>query len=473
MSVRGAAPSPKPSTTDGKPLKQVILAGYFPGVNNTTVWSDPRAGSQIEFSSFVHLAQTAERGKLDFFFLAEGLRLREQRGRIHDLDVVGRPDTLTVLGALASVTTHLGLVGTLNATFREPYELARQLATLDHLSEGRAGWNVVTSSDAFTGENFRRGGYLDYADRYERAGEFVRTARELWESWAGDEVVAEQETGRYLRDGSVGHFAHRGPQFDIRGRFNVPRSPQVHPLILQAGDSDGGRELAASTADAIFSRHSGYEAARRFYADAKGRMARYGRSPDELKILPGVGFVLGDTAEEARERAHEVRRQQVSPQTAILMAEQLWNRDLSSYDPEGPLPDVDPDVSSTTIIQGRARLFPDPLRTAAQWREVAEAKGLSLREVVIETTGRQPFVGTPSQVAEQMNHFVQTDATDGFVLSPHLTPAGLDDFVDQVVPLLQERGVLRTEYTTTTLREHVGLPPVRSGSTGRLAAASG
>jgi alkanesulfonate monooxygenase SsuD/methylene tetrahydromethanopterin reductase-like flavin-dependent oxidoreductase (luciferase family) len=245
----------------------------------------------------------------------------------------------------------------------------------------------------------------------------------------------------------------------------------VHPLILQAGDSDGGRELAALTADAIFSRHSGYEAARRFYADAKGRLARYGRSPDELKILPGVGFVLGDTAEEAEERAYVVRRQQVSPQTAILMAEQLWNRDLSSYDPDGPLPAVDPDVSSTSIIQGRARLFPDPLRTAAQWRELADAKGLSLRQVVIETTGRQPFVGTPSQVAEQMNHFVQTDATDGFVLSPHLTPTGLDDFVDQVVPLLQERGVLRTEYTTTTLRDHVGLPPVRPGSTGRLARA--
>src|SRR4029077_4815488 len=187
-----------------KPLKQVILAAYFPGVNNTTVWSDPRSKSQIEFSSFVHLAQTAERGKLDFFFLAEGLRLREQRGRIHDLDVVGRPDTLTVLGALASVTTHLGLVGTLNATFREPYELARQLATLDHLSEGRAGWNVVTSSDAFTGENFRRGGFLDYADRYERAGEFIRTARLLWDSWAEDEIVADQASGQFLKHGEPG-----------------------------------------------------------------------------------------------------------------------------------------------------------------------------------------------------------------------------------------------------------------------------
>src|SRR3954462_7669120 len=163
--------------------KQIHLAAHFPGVNNTTVWADPQAGSQIEFGSFKHLAATAERGTFDFFFLAEGLRLREVKGQIHDLDVVGRPESLTVLSALAAVTTRLGLAATVNSTFNEPYEVARRLATLDHLSEGRAAWNVVTSYDAFTGENFRRGGYLDEADRYTRAAEFVATARELWDSW--------------------------------------------------------------------------------------------------------------------------------------------------------------------------------------------------------------------------------------------------------------------------------------------------
>lgn len=444
-------------TPNGK--KQVILAAYFPGVNNTTVWSDPRSKSQIEFDSFVHLAQTAERGKLDFFFLAEGLRLREQRGRIHDLDTVGRPDSVPVLAALAAVTEHIGLAGTMNATFREPYEFARQMATLDHLSGGRAGWNVVTSSDAFTGENFRRGGFLDHADRYQRAGEFVAACRELWDSWADDELVADAESGAFTRHGLPGAFEHRGPQFDIRGHFNVPRSPQGHPVILQAGDSDGGRELAARTADAIFSRHSTLQGAQSFYDDAKSRLAKYGRSRDDLKILPAVSFALGDTPEDARERAHVVRRQQVSPQTAILLLEQLWNRDLSSYDAEGPLPDIDPDVSSTSIIQGRARMFPDPLKTAAEWRALAEAKHLSIRELIIETTGRQTFIGTPDQVAEAMNHFVQEDGSDGFVLAPHLTPTGLDDFVDSVVPLLQERGVLRAEYETTTFRDHLGLPP--------------
>ncbi len=441
-----------------QPLKQIILAAYFPGVNNTTVWHDPRSRSQIEFDSFVHLAQTAERGKLDFFFLAEGLRLREQGGKIHDLDTVGRPDSLTVLTALAAVTSHIGLAATLNATFHEPYELARQLATLDHLSGGRAAWNVVTSSDAFTGENFRRGGFLDYDDRYERAGEFVHTARELWDSWADDELVVDADAGRFVRSSSPGAFEHRGPQFDIRGNFNVPRSPQRHPVILQAGDSDGGRELAAATADAIFSRHNSLPGAQAFYEDAKGRLARYGRRRDDLKILPAVTFVLGDTPADAEEEARVVLRQQFSPQTAILLLEQVWNRDLSAYDAEGPLPDIDPDVSTPSIIQGRARMYPDPLKTAAAWRALAEAKHLSIRDLIIETSGRLTFVGTPAQVAERMNTFVQSDGSDGFVLAPHLTPTGLDGFVDTVVPLLQERGVLRTEYETSTLRGHLGLP---------------
>ena len=181
------------ATREGKHRKPIHLAAHFPGVNNTTVWSDPESGSQIEFDSFVHLARTAERGLFDFFFLAEGLRLREHRGRIHDLDVVGRPDTFTVLAALAAVTDRVGLTGTINTTFNEPFEVARQFATLDHLSDGRAGWNMVTSSDAFTGENFRRGGFLDYADRYRRAEEFITVARAFWDSWDDDAVRADAD----------------------------------------------------------------------------------------------------------------------------------------------------------------------------------------------------------------------------------------------------------------------------------------
>jgi FMN-dependent oxidoreductase (nitrilotriacetate monooxygenase family) len=444
---------------NGKPVKQIHLAAHFPGVNNTTVWSDPASGSQIEFESFAHLARTAERAKFDFLFLAEGLRLRENNGLIYDLDVVGRPDTFTVLAALAAVTERLGLAGTINSTFNEPYEVARQFASLDHLSGGRAAWNVVTSWDAFTGENFRRGGFLAQESRYERAEEFLRAAFTLFDSWRGGEIVADKDSGVFVNDPDAGWFGVHDAQFDISGNFNVPRSPQRRPVVFQAGDSDAGRQFAARSADAIFSRHGTLEAGRAFYADVKARVVQFGRDPDSLKILPAATFVLGDSDADAHERAHEVRRQQVSGQTALRFLEQLWNRDLSGYDPDGPLPEIDPDTGEHTVARGRAsvRMFGDPLATAAKWRALAEAKKLSIRQLVIEVSGRQNFIGAPATVAAQIDEFVQTDAADGFILVPHITPGGLDEFADTVVPLLQERGVFRTEYTGTTLREHLGL----------------
>jgi len=447
--------------------RQVHLAAHFPGVNNTTVWSDPAAGSHIEFSSFVKLAQTAERAKFDFFFLAEGLRLREQRGQIHELDVVGRPDTFTVLAGLAAVTEHIGLSGTINSTFNEPYEVARQFASLDHLSGGRAAWNVVTSWDAFTGENFRRGGFLAREERYDRAKEFLETARELWDSWHEGAVVADKDAGRFIIDADEGDFAHSGSQFDISGRFSVPRSPQGHPVIFQAGDSDTGREFAAADADCIFTRHGTIEAGQRFYEDVKGRLPRYGRSPEDLKILPAATFVLGETEADAAERSAVIRQQQVSGPTAILFLEQVWNRDLSAYDPDGPLPDVEPDLANESIVQGRVPVFRDRMDTATRWRELAEARSLSIRELMIEVTNPASFVGTPVQVANQMEKAVALRAADGFILVPHVTPGGLDDFTDSVVPILQERNRFRTDYEGTTLRDHLGLPPARSSTRAR------
>lgn len=441
--------------------KQMHLAAHFPGVNSTTVWADPRSGSQIDFSSFAHLARTAERGLFDFFLLAEELRLREHDGLIHDLDVAGCPESLTVLNALAGVTDRLGLAATVNATFNEPYELARRLATLDHLSAGRAAWNVVTSSDGLTGENFRRGGYPDRADTPQglgsartgetaltRAAEFVATARELWDSWTPD--------------GAPRPFAHHGEHFSVEGEFTLPRSPQGHPVVIQAGDSTQGREFAASAADIVFTRHGTLEAGRTLYADVKARLAKYGREPDELKIMPGVGFVLGDSDAEAQEKAYEIRRRLVSPQHAILALEQVWGRDLSSYDPDGPLPESDP-VPDPEPVRGRAG-HGEPHAVAARRRALSREKGLSIRQTVIEATGRQPLVGSPRTVAAQLTEFVAAGAADGFVLLPHLAPGGLDDFVDGVVPLLQERGVFRSAYTGSTLRSHLGLAePVWKG----------
>jgi FMN-dependent oxidoreductase (nitrilotriacetate monooxygenase family) len=416
----------------------------------------------------VHMAQTAERARFDFFFLAEGLRLREQGGQIYDLDVMGRPDTFTVLSALAAVTDRLGLAGTINSTFNEPYEVARQFATLDHLSAGRSAWNVVTSWDAFTGENFRRGGFLPQDQRYRRAEQFLVTVLELLDSWRGDEIVADKAAGVFLGDPQAGAFTHRDEQFDITGRFNVPRGPQGRPVIFQAGDSDEGRAFAAGSADAIFTRHSGYSSGRAFYDDIKGRLARHGRRPEDLVVLPAATFVLGDSDAEAEELSRHVREQQVSGPTAIKLLEHVWNRDLSSFDPDGPLPGVDPLVGDT-IAPGRAsvRMNKDPLGTAARWRELAAEKHLSIRQLMIEVSARQSFVGSARTVADKMERFVEERVCDGFILVPHVTPGGLDRFADEVVPLLQERGAFREEYEGTTLRDHLGLAPLGPGRGGR------
>jgi FMN-dependent oxidoreductase (nitrilotriacetate monooxygenase family) len=442
---------------EGKHRKPIHLAAHFPGVNNTTVWTDPSAGSQVDFDSFLHLARTAERGRFDFFFLAEGLRLREHRGRIYDLDVVGRPDTFTVLAALAGVTDRVGLTGTINTTFNEPFEVARQFATLDHLSGGRGGWNMVTSSDAFTGANFRRGGFLDHADRYLRAEEFLTVARQFWDSWEADAVLADVDAGVYLDPDRIRSVAHRGAQFDVRGFATLPAGPQGHPVLLQAGDSADGRAFGARNADALFTVHSSLKHGQSYYADVKGRAESYGRDPNLLKVFPAATFVIGDTDSEAQDKARHIRYQQVSGATAIAMLEQVWGCDLSGYDPDGPLPDIDPVVDSD-ITQGRVR-HGDPVAVVRGYRERASAEKLSIRELVIAVTSRQQFIGTPARIADEIDTYIQADACDGFILVPHLTPHGLDEFVDRVVPLLQDRGAFRADYAGETLRDHLGLQP--------------
>ncbi|GLJ80392.1 NtaA/DmoA family FMN-dependent monooxygenase [Microbacterium imperiale] len=430
--------------------RQIHLAAHFPGVNSTTVWTDPASGSQIDFAAFEYFARTAERGFFDYVFLAEGLRLREHKGRVHELDVLGRPNTLAVLAALSAVTDHVGLVGTLSTTFNEPYELARQLATLDHLSAGRAGWNAVTSSDAFHGANFRRGGFLAHADRYERAKEFAALSKKLWDSWDEGEALPRR-------------IRHSGAQFDVDALFDVPRSPQGRPVIVQAGDSADGRDFGAEHAEVIFSLHQDFDAARVLYDDVKGRLAAWGRDEDSLKILPAATFVIGDTDAEARERSREIARQQVRPEQALTYLEQVWGRDLSGYDPDGPLPDVEPDTGSETA-RGWANRHKAVQARIASLRELSEAEGLSVRELVIRLTAKHTFVGTPEHIASEIDRYVQERATDGFTVVGHLTPHGLDEFATRVVPLLQERGSYRDSYDEgATLRDLLGLPaPART-----------
>ena len=263
------------------------------------------------------------------------------------------------------------------------------------------------------------------------------------------------ENGVYVDPDRIRSVEHSGPQFHVRGFATLPVGPQGQPVLLQAGDSADGRAFGARHADALFTLHASLEDGQRYCADVKGRARSYGRDPDQLKVFPAATFVIGDTDDDAQEKARHIRYQQVSGATAIAMLEQVWGRDLSGYDPDGPLPDFDP-TGDSGITQGRVRHV-DPVAVARRYRERAQAENLSIRELVITVTSRQQFVGTPDQIAEEIDRYVQFDACDGFILVPHLTPHGLDEFVDRVVPLLQERGAFRTEYASETLRQHLGL----------------
>ncbi|MFI6154519.1 LLM class flavin-dependent oxidoreductase [Kitasatospora sp. NPDC051170] len=405
------------------PRRQVLLAATFPH-SVWVVWDDPRSGSQIDFASFRHAVRTAERGRFDFFLIAETLRLREHAGKLDDLEVAGRPHSPTLMSALAAVTRHIGLVPTMSSTYNEPYELARQLASLDHLSGGRAGWNIVTTADPEAGVNFRRGAFLAPADRYARAEEFVRAADTLWR-------------------GGLAPYRHRGAHFDLEGRFTLPPGPQGRPVLVQAGDSAEGREFAARHADVVFGLHDQPEAGRRFRDDLRARARALGRDPDALKVMPGAGFILGDTAQEAAERSREVALRQITPAIALTRIGQLWGADLSGRDPDDPPPaPAAPPGSPAAALHARAL-----------------AEGLSLRELAIRTLLRHTFVGTPAEVAARIDANVQSGAADGYILAGHLNPVGFDEFTDRVVPHLQERGVLRTGYRDgATLRANLGLP---------------
>jgi alkanesulfonate monooxygenase SsuD/methylene tetrahydromethanopterin reductase-like flavin-dependent oxidoreductase (luciferase family) len=430
----------------------VHLGVFFTGVGPQLIWSDPTCASHHEIETFVEIVQLLERGLFDAFFLGEGLRVRENRGKVFDLDVSGRPDAITQLAALAAVSDRIGLVATQNATYNYPADLARRLASLDFISGGRAGWNIVTTDNAWTGENFRHGGWLPHERRYERATQFVEAAKELWDAGPGGAGAGRAPVN--VRTDLV----------SFRAAATVPPSPQGRPVLFQAGDSDGGRELAARHADVVFSRHREYEEALAYAADLRSRLSRYGREADEVRILPGASVVVGDTEEEAQEKARWVRSEQVNGPRAIAYLEQYWGRDLSTYDPDGPLPDIEPssgelDPSRGTIAIERRT---GKLELVESWRRLAADRGLSIRQLVLEVSGgHATFTGTPGQIADTWARYVHTRAVDGFNITPHLLPSSLTDIVDKVVPELQDRGVYPAEYEGTTLREHLALPPIR------------
>ncbi|MEU8265580.1 NtaA/DmoA family FMN-dependent monooxygenase [Sphaerisporangium sp. NPDC049002] len=456
-----ATSSPASTGAPYDPNAQVHLGVFYTGVGPQVIWTRPTTASHVAIETFVQVARLLERGLFDAFFLGEGLRLRENRGRVYDLDVAGRPDAITQLSALAAVTERIGLVATQNTTYNFPADLARRLASLDLLSGGRGGWNIVTTDNAWTGANFRHGGWLAHERRYERATQFVEAAKALWASWEQDAVAESDEAKSWARPGAIRDVERDTDLVRLRARATVPASRQGRPVLFQAGDSGGGRELAARHADVVFSANTEYDKAVAYAADLRARLARHGRSPDSLRILPGASVILGDTPEEARERAEWVHDEQISPPRAIAFLEQYWDTDLSAYDPHGPLPDIEPGEAELDPSRGT---IPIEMRTGklaliAQWRELAAAENLSIVQLVRRVAPRhRSFVGTPSQIADEWVHYVRTRAVDGFNITPHLVPSSLEDIVDKLVPQLQERGAYRTAYEGTTLREHLALP---------------
>ncbi|GAB2735970.1 NtaA/DmoA family FMN-dependent monooxygenase [Arthrobacter bambusae] len=441
---------------------------FFQGVNHTTVWRAPQSGSQTDFESFRRVAQTAERGLFSAFFLGEGLRLREHLGKIHDLDVAGRPDAQTALASLAAITNHIGLVATQNTTYNDPADLAHRLASLDILSGGRAAWNIVTTDNAWTGANFRRGGFLAHEDRYVRAEAFVQTSKAIWDSWDDEAIASGPEAKRWLAEGAISEVRRSDASFDIEVIPRLPRSAQEHPVLFQAGDSAAGRDFAVRNADVIFSAHPELEDAKKFRDDIVARTLKAGRPADDVKIFPGQEFILGATAKEAEEKHRWVREHQVGPETAIAYLEQFWGRTLSEYDPDGPLPDIDPVVDVTNPTRGNAFHGKSAKELAAQWRAETKERGQSIRQFVSERSqlNGRGLVGSYDDVAELLAEYAHTGAVDGFNITPWIVPSGLDDIVNELVPRLQERGVYRTEYEGATLRENLGLrrPVTRRGT---------
>jgi alkanesulfonate monooxygenase len=354
-------------------------------------------------------------------------------------------DPATLLPALAVVTERLGLIATASTTFEAPYHIARRFASLDHLSSGRAGWNVVTTSNPDAALNFGMDEHMDHGERYDRAREFVDVVTGLWDSFADDAFVRDAASGIFFDPDKLHVLNHKGPYLSVRGPLNVARPIQGWPVIVQAGASDAGRQLAAETAEVIFAAHGTLVEAQRFYADVKGRLEKLGRSRDDLKILPGAFVVVGDTVEEARAK-RALLDSLVHYDSAIASLSIALGHDASKFDPDGPLPEI---PESNASKSGRDRAI-----------ALAKRENLTVRQLAQRLGGYSgfAFVGTPQTIADGMEEWLVTEGSDGFnVMFPYL-PAGLDDFVDRVVPELQRRGIFRSEYEGRTLRENLGLP---------------
>jgi FMN-dependent oxidoreductase (nitrilotriacetate monooxygenase family) len=416
---------------------------------HTAWWRYPGAFPDANFS-FAHLKRfirTLEQGRFDAFFMADHLALLNMpMAALKRSATVTSFDPLTLLPALAVVTEHIGLIATASTTYNEPYHIARKFASLDHISGGRAGWNVVTTSNPEAAPNFGYEEHLEHGERYRRAREFFDVVTGLWDSWADDAFVRDVESGIFFDPAKLHVLGHKGRHLSVRGPLNIARPVQGWPVIVQAGASEAGRQLAAETAEVVFGSQNNLPDAQLFYADVKGRMAGIGRDPDHLKILPGAFVVVGDSLEEAQ--AIKARLDGlVHPDSGMASLSIQLGTDASRFDLDGPLPEI---PESNASKSAREKLIAMARRDGLTVRQLAQILGGSF--------GTLELVGTPATIADAMEEWLTTAGCDGFnVMFPTL-PGGLDAFVDKVVPELQRRGLFRREYEGRTLRENLGLP---------------
>ena len=447
--------------------RQLRLAAFYtPPGSSYAGWRMPDARpADMEFDDYVDMARMAERGKLDMIFFQDtaavaaaavdgGADPEVQTGAAR----VVRIEPLTLLAALAAVTKHVGLVATATTTYNEPWHIARRFASVDAISKGRAGWNLVTSQFEQEAFNFGQDSHAAHGDRYDRASEFYDVVAGLWDSWDDGAIIRDKATGRYFDPKGMHVLAHEGPHFKVRGPLNVARSPQGRPIVAQAGSSPTGRDLAARIADLTFTAQTDLREARAFRAEMRGRVLAHGRHPEALKVLPGLSFIVAETESEARALHEQLMSMMVDRIILPTLSRLTGGVDLRQYPLDGPLPPLPP----TNSGQSRQAMLVD----------LARRENLSIRQLArhyATSNGHLIFVGTPRAMADLMEEWLREDAADGFMLLQPYFPTPLDNFVRLVVPELQRRGIFRTAYEGRTLRENLGLPPVVS----RHAAAAG
>ena len=412
---------------------------------NMASWRHPNAiaDAAINLDYYRWLTKRAEAAKLDFAFFGDGLYISEKS---HP-NFLNRFEPLTLLAALAMETTHIGLAATLSTTYSDPYTVARQFASIDHISKGRAGWNIVTSPLEGSALNYSRPQHPEHDLRYRMADEYLEVAKGLWDSWEDDAFVRDKASGRFIDAGKMHRLNHQGEFYSVQGPLNIARCPQGRPVLIQAGSSEAGKNFAARHADAVFTGGASLEDGVRFCQDVRQRVARFGRGPEDILILPGCGPIVGGTMAEAEAKYEEIANL-VSIEDALNYLGRYFNDiDFTQYDLDAPFPDLG-DFGRNGWESTTDRI-----------KELARAEGLTLRQMALRsTTTKHAFIGTPEYIADTMQAWFEAGAADGFMLTGAVLPDGLIDFIEHVLPILKKRGLFRTEYEADTLHGNLGLP---------------